>query len=126
VLATPVQDNLSGEVVFDFSHVIRIGQRGSDSNRVVHDFEENTLPAFEAAGRRGTDFVEFDIQLASDGTPVIYHDFYVHSNRLRPDVDRRVHEGSAGTFDSAVTQFTTSQFLSLGQENEWHIPWQTF
>jgi hypothetical protein len=25
-----------------------------------------------------------------------------------------------------VKQFTTSQFLSLGHENEWHIPWQTF
>jgi glycerophosphoryl diester phosphodiesterase len=126
VLVTPFKADLSGEVVFDFSHVIRIGHRGSGSNRVVHEYEENTLPAFEAASKRGTDFVEFDIQLAADGTPVIYHDFYVHSDRLRPDVDRPVHEGPAGAFDYAVKQFTTSQFLSLGQENEWHIPWQTF
>jgi glycerophosphoryl diester phosphodiesterase len=92
VLVTPFQDNLSGEIVFDFSHVIRIGHSGSGSNPVVHDFKENTLPAFEAASRRGIDFVEFDIQLAWDGTPVIYHDFYVHSNRLRPDVDRPVKQ----------------------------------
>ena len=35
---------------------------------------ENTIPAFEAAIMDGADFVEMDVQLTSDGVPVIMHD----------------------------------------------------
>ena len=35
---------------------------------------ENTLPAFELALEQGADGVEFDVQLSSDGTPVVIHD----------------------------------------------------
>lgn len=39
-----------------------------------HDFPENSLEAFRAAVDAGFEWVEFDIQQASDGTPVIIHD----------------------------------------------------
>ena len=35
---------------------------------------QNTLAAFEAAIAMGCDFVEFDVRLTADGTPVIFHD----------------------------------------------------
>lgn len=35
---------------------------------------ENTLAAFEAAIALGCDYVEFDVRLTADGTPVIFHD----------------------------------------------------
>jgi len=37
-------------------------------------FPENTLPAIEAAIEAGAQFVEVDVQLAADGTPVLFHD----------------------------------------------------
>lgn len=35
---------------------------------------ENTMAAFEAAASLGADGIEFDVQLARDGTPVVMHD----------------------------------------------------
>ena len=37
-------------------------------------FPENTLPAFEAAWRRGIARVELDVQLSADGVPFVIHD----------------------------------------------------
>ncbi len=37
-------------------------------------FPENTLCALEEAIRAGACFVEFDVQLCADGTPVLFHD----------------------------------------------------
>jgi len=38
------------------------------------DAPENTVPAFQAALAAGLDFVETDVQLTSDGFPVLIHD----------------------------------------------------
>ena len=35
---------------------------------------ENTLPAFEAAVRRGADAIELDVRVTADGAPVVIHD----------------------------------------------------
>lgn len=40
---------------------------------------ENTLAAFRAAAAQGADWIEFDVSLLGDGTPVVHHD---------PDFDR--------------------------------------
>ena len=37
-------------------------------------FPENTIPALEAAVAAGARFVEVDVQLSSDGAPVLFHD----------------------------------------------------
>lgn len=47
-----------------------IAHRGGSSNA-----PENTLAAFRKAIDVGADGVEFDVQLASDGVPVVAHDF---------------------------------------------------
>ena len=46
-----------------------IAHRGSSA-----EAPENTLPAFEAAVRRGADAVELDVRLTADGAPVVIHD----------------------------------------------------
>ena len=46
------------------------------------DEPENTLPAFERAIAVGADYVEFDVQAASDGGLVVFHD--LHLDRLTP------------------------------------------
>jgi glycerophosphoryl diester phosphodiesterase len=38
------------------------------------EFPENTLPALESAVSLGVKYVEFDVQLTRDGTPVMLHD----------------------------------------------------
>jgi glycerophosphoryl diester phosphodiesterase len=43
---------------------------------------ENTLPAFERAIELGADFVELDVQVASDGALVVFHDLDL--DRLTP------------------------------------------
>lgn len=46
-----------------------LGHRGMPGDQI-----ENRVEAFEAALRAGADGVEFDVQLAADGVPVIFHD----------------------------------------------------
>lgn len=50
-------------------HVLVDAHRGSSAW-----FPENTLVAFEAAIACGADSVELDVQLSSDGVPVVIHD----------------------------------------------------
>jgi glycerophosphoryl diester phosphodiesterase len=56
---------------------------GPLSHRLIHliahrgnarDFPENTLPALQSAVELGVRFIEFDVQLAADGVPVVIHD----------------------------------------------------
>src|SRR5699024_5718388 len=37
-------------------------------------YPENTMPAFEAAVRMSADMIELDVQLSSNGVPVVFHD----------------------------------------------------
>ena len=54
-----------------------IAHRGASA-----DEQENTLPAFERAIELGADYVEFDVQAASDGALVVFHDLRL--DRLTP------------------------------------------
>lgn len=40
----------------------------------AHRAPENTIAAFELAARAGADVIELDVQLTSDGVPVVIHD----------------------------------------------------
>lgn len=57
-----------------------IGHRGASSHA-----PENTLAAFQMALDAGADGVEFDVQLAKDGVPVVFHDATLERTGLRPD-----------------------------------------
>ncbi|GAA0904806.1 glycerophosphodiester phosphodiesterase [Pseudonocardia zijingensis] len=46
-----------------------IAHRGDSSSA-----PENTIPAFDAAVAAGSDLIEIDVRIASDGVPVIMHD----------------------------------------------------
>jgi len=48
---------------------LKIGHRGA-----AGEAPENTLASFELAWRQGVDGIEFDVQLSSDGVPVVIHD----------------------------------------------------
>lgn len=48
---------------------LKIGHRGASG-----DAPENTFMAFELALRQGADGIEFDVQLSSDGVPMVIHD----------------------------------------------------
>jgi glycerophosphoryl diester phosphodiesterase len=54
-----------------------IAHRGDSSSA-----PENTLPAFQKAIDLGADMIELDVQLTSDGVPVVFHDANLdkHSN----------------------------------------------
>ena len=55
--------------LFDLAAHPVIAHRGSSA-----EAPENTLPAFEAAVRRGADAIELDVRLTADGAPVVIHD----------------------------------------------------
>jgi glycerophosphoryl diester phosphodiesterase len=54
-------------------------------------YPENTLPALEAAVSAGARFVEVDVQLSSDGEPVLFHD---RTLERMCGVKGRVHEST--------------------------------
>jgi glycerophosphoryl diester phosphodiesterase len=76
---------------------LKIGHRGA-----AGEAPENTLASFELAMRQGADGIEFDVQLSSDGVPVVIHDprltrttsgsGWVHEHRA--SVLRRLDAGS--------------------------------
>lgn len=74
-----------------------IAHRGSSSLA-----PENTLPAFQRAIDGGADMIELDVQLTSDGVPVVFHDAVLnkHSNGeglladYPVDIIRRLDAGS--------------------------------
>ena len=57
-----------------------IGHRGASAHA-----PENTLAAFQLAIDAGADGVEFDVQLAKDGVPVVIHDATLERTGLRPE-----------------------------------------
>ncbi len=63
------------------------------------DAPENTLAAFSLAAEAGADGVEFDVRIASDGVPVVFHD---------PDLKR-----IAGIRKKRVIQLTSSELAKI-------------
>lgn len=57
-----------------------IAHRGDSANA-----PENTLAAFRMALDKGSDGVEFDVQLSKDGVPVVIHDFNLKRTGGRSD-----------------------------------------
>eukprot|EP00126_Sphaerothecum_destruens_P004922 Sdes_comp18449_c0_seq1m8401 len=59
-----------------------IGHRGSGARGAVYmdgyrktHVEENTVLSFVTAASLGAQYIEFDVQISSDGIPIIYHDW---------------------------------------------------
>jgi glycerophosphoryl diester phosphodiesterase len=63
-------------------------------------FPENSIPALEAAWRRGIARVEFDVQLSADGVPFVIHDAALdRTTRATGDV-RFMHSGQLDGVDA--------------------------
>ncbi|MET1036742.1 MAG: glycerophosphodiester phosphodiesterase [Aeromicrobium sp.] len=71
---------------------------------------ENTLAAFDAAIALGCDYVEFDVRLTADGTPVIFHD-----DELRDDDTNRSIAGHRLDEFTGVVLVTLDEVLALIQ-----------
>lgn len=83
---------------------------------------ENTLPAFQLAIESAADFVETDVQLTSDGIPILMHDWMLDrtTNGTGPVWERTAEDiaaldaGSWFSADFAGTRVPTlEQFLDL-------------
>lgn len=64
-----------------------IGHRGTGVSSGNNPWPENSLPSLRRAFEEGADLVEIDVQLAKDGTPILWHDKYVtvEGKEYRPD-----------------------------------------
>ena len=51
-----------------------IGHRGGGRNSDFHPYSENSLEMIRFSERLGCNAVEIDVQLTSDGIPILYHD----------------------------------------------------
>lgn len=65
-------------------------------------WRENTLRSFQAAAASGARFVEFDVQVTSDGVPVIWHDNTVE------------YGDPSDPNQCAVADLTAAEFQALG------------
>lgn len=63
-----------------FANPIVVGHRGTGSDSDSNPYPENSLPSIRAAFQEGADLVEIDVQLAKDGTPILWHDDTVPVN----------------------------------------------
>lgn len=59
---------------------------------------QNTLAAFENAIAAGCDYVEFDVRVTADGTPVVFHDAELDDGAMRRAIaGHRADEFAGGT-----------------------------
>lgn len=46
------------------------------------EYRENTVASLREAAAQGARFVEFDVQVTSDGVPVLWHDDWILTRKL--------------------------------------------
>ena len=63
------QNMLDLDDLFTLDKTVLTAHRGAS-----FEYPENTIPAFEAAVKAGTHFIEFDLYVSKDGVPVVLHD----------------------------------------------------
>ena len=88
-----VENDLSaGKEMSNFPLII--GHRGASSNA-----PENTLAALQMAIDAGADGIEFDVQLAKDGVPVVIHDGTLRRTGLRSESIAELTSAQLGRID---------------------------
>lgn len=93
---------------------IIIGHRGASAHA-----PENTLAAFRLAMEAGAEGVEFDVQLARDGVPVVIHDPTLERTGLRPERVSELTSGQLGNIDVGTwfnKRFPNRAIADLGGE----------
>jgi glycerophosphodiester phosphodiesterase len=80
----------------------RMGANVIRNGSLAPAWRENTIRSFQAAAASGATFVEFDVQVTSDGVPVVWHDNLVeYGDPSRPT-------------QCAVSDLTAAEFQALG------------
>ncbi|OHT09235.1 Glycerophosphoryl diester phosphodiesterase family protein [Tritrichomonas foetus] len=119
-LLTPF-DKLPGpQIDLKFPKYFTIGHRGSGNNLHVKDYQENTKASILQAAKVGCQFIEFDVQLSKENTPVIHHDYVIKQSKKRDELGQPINEDPPGTFNYAVNQFTVDQFRDCKLDLQWH------
>jgi len=89
------------------SRVAVLGHRGMGSNHVLTTgIRENTVTAVNMAATAGADGAEFDVQITSDGVPVIFHDEFLYG--ILPS------DPEGGERTMRVADITLADFYALG------------
>mmetsp|Transcript_13114 Transcript_13114/g.52304 ORF Transcript_13114/g.52304 Transcript_13114/m.52304 type:complete len:689 (+) Transcript_13114:22-2088(+) len=79
----PSLTNITTRTYWKSTEYVYMGHRGMGANHAKSKsgkktaINENTILAFVTAATKGTNYVEFDVQLTKDGVPVIYHNFVI-------------------------------------------------
>ncbi|MCD9560531.1 hypothetical protein HAX54_019228 [Datura stramonium] len=114
----PGDEHDDNDDVGDMNHkFIVMGHRGSGTNMLQcccgdHHrtsskvIKENTLRSFNEALKFNLHFIEFDVQVTSDGHPVIFHDIFIFTQQEGKLTEKR------------VTDLTLEEFLSYGPQND--------
>ncbi|KAJ0844090.1 putative glycerophosphodiester phosphodiesterase [Helianthus annuus] len=89
-----------------------VGHRGHGMNilqstdKRLKAYKENSILSFNHAANYPLDFIEFDVQVTKDDTPIIFHDNFILSEENGNIVEKR------------VTDLTLDEFFSYGPQRE--------
>eukprot|EP01126_Amoeba_proteus_P025274 TRINITY_DN2524_c0_g1_i12.p1 TRINITY_DN2524_c0_g1~~TRINITY_DN2524_c0_g1_i12.p1 ORF type:complete len:405 (-),score=80.07 TRINITY_DN2524_c0_g1_i12:683-1897(-) len=93
-------------------HLDLIGHRGFGKSSCTF-IAENTLLSFHTANKFGLKYIEFDVQVTSDGVPVIFHDWFVNTST----------SSGGQPFFSPIGNLTLNQFKSLDVRHQNNSLW---
>nr|XP_043606906.1 glycerophosphodiester phosphodiesterase GDPD2-like [Erigeron canadensis] len=89
-----------------------VGHRGHGMNvlqstdKRMKAYKENSILSFNNAANHPLDYIEFDVQVTKDDTPVIFHDDFLLS------------EDNGTVIEKRITELTLNEFFSYGPQRE--------
>jgi glycerophosphoryl diester phosphodiesterase len=117
---TPTHMPLLDQTTIDYPAAFVIGHRGSGSNRIRHEFLENSMKSFEAATENNANFIEFDVQMTKDVVPVVFHDLAgILAKDPIPEVEPPHEITNDGYSRYAIKQLTEAEFRRTGLMTEY-------
>ncbi|CAN8267742.1 unnamed protein product [Cochlearia groenlandica] len=104
-------DNKKKET-FVFPKFVVMGHRGFGMNMLqspdhkMKSIKENSILSFKVASDFPIDFIEFDVQVTSDGCPVIFHDIFMYTQEKGVMIEKR------------VTDMALHEYLTYGPQKD--------
>ncbi|XP_071693515.1 glycerophosphodiester phosphodiesterase GDPD1, chloroplastic-like [Rutidosis leptorrhynchoides] len=89
-----------------------VGHRGHGMNvlnstdKRMKAYKENSILSFNNAANHPLDYIEFDVQVTKDDTPVIFHDDFI------------LYEENGDVTEKRITELTLDEFFSCGPQRE--------
>lgn len=107
-----------------FKDIFTVGHRGYGGNYIRFDLKENSIPSYKKALEAGADFIETDVQLTNDKTPIVHHNVYICSEQHERKYGEHLPEINDG-YKYLISSIKTSQFIKSSQK-EWNINLPTY